>query len=360
MRSHLLRAGTALVVPLALTLAVAPVVGAQRDPTDESIAFDAMLVAGDLAWPASGTGVSLETDPSVINLPGYVDNAGVRETAQNWSATDPVRTVFDFRFQFPDAASAEAFLDASEEILGEIQFGSVRQEPPASPLPDTRYYHYEDTVFGTGVIGHNYLMRHANLVAKVYVSGPDVAESDGSDVAAAAASRMKQAVGEPSPTTAPGTPEPSLSADPAAEAAAVLLSRIPESIRPGCDHHPYTDGSVPSAGELAEFTCQGSDTATLYYELYDSVEALDEQYDSAREFVQLLGYDHSGNDCAAGSFDGSWTLAGEEAGRIICSVDSQLASIIWSYPERRVLSRILDNSGDANGAYQLWLTAGPV
>ena len=41
------------------------------------------------------------------------------------------------------------------------------------PLPDTRLYTFKDTLFGTGTVGFNYLMRLENLVAKVYVAGDE-------------------------------------------------------------------------------------------------------------------------------------------------------------------------------------------
>ena len=199
------------------------------------MAVDSLIQAEDLAWPAEPTGVSVETDASVIDLPGYIDNGGLRQVQQRWFDSDTFNTVFDFRFQFPDGASASAFLDASEEVLAEVATGAEALEPPVTPLDDTRYYRYEDRILGTETVGHNFLMRHGNLVAKVYVSGQDLPADVASDVAEAAATRMVAAVGD--------TPSPSGSFDPALDQ---LLTHVPSGLRASCEPETPSVGTSRS------------------------------------------------------------------------------------------------------------------
>ena len=347
MHSRMLRGGAMLIVPLALGLAAMPVAGAQPDPTDESVAVDAMLVADDLSWAADATGVTVTTDESVIDLPGYVEQGGVRQVSQNWISSNPPRIVFDFRFQFPDASSAEAFLDASEAVLGEVHSGGQPQVPPVSPVADTRYYRQ-------GLIGHNFLMRHESLVAKVYVSAIDGPDSVASKVAEAAATRMVAALGGPAPSA-----PPSPSAD-SAVALEELLSHIPGSIRESCALRPLDADDIQADGELVAVSCPQSDEMNVLYSLYEDVESLDAEYDVLHEVAEIIGADMSADDCAAGSFDGVWRFGnGEEAGRMICFVAFGTSSIDWSHPATRILSMITHAGGGKAAAYDLWIAAGP-
>ena len=157
----------------------------------EEVALAAMLQAGDVHRSAASQGVS---SGQADDLPGYTANGGLREVRQTWNTDGPAQIVFDFRWQFPDADLAAAFLDAAEEVLGEVSTGAESQSLPRRqrPLPDTRLYTFVDTIFGTGTVGFNYLMRHENLVAKVYVSGEEdqLSRDRATEIARAAAERM--------------------------------------------------------------------------------------------------------------------------------------------------------------------------
>lgn len=340
-----LRHGLLLSVPLALGIGALPAAAGQPDATDESVAIDAMLVADDVPWQGDPSGVTLETDPSVIDLPGYVENGGLRQVAQQWFSDETFAIVFDFRFQFPDAASAGAFLDASEEVLGEVASGAESQVPPVSPLEDTRYYRYEDKVLGTSTVGHNFLMRHENLVAKVYVSGAEMSEDVASGIAQAAAGRMKGAVGDD-----PGeSPVPSGSDDVSIDQ---LLTHVPSGIRASCEPES------PSVG-VVSVSCSQSDELIVGYTLFESIEAMDEWFDLTRLLVQANGADTAGDDCSTGPYDGTWTLGSEEAGRLLCFDADTNRAIVWSHPASLTVSRIDHSGGDKAAAWDLWLAAGP-
>jgi hypothetical protein len=345
MGSHRLRHVALLVVPLALAFASTPVLGAEPDPTDESVAVDAMLVAEDLPWDVEPGELTIETDASVIDLPGWTENGGLRQVRQTWSAEDPFGVVFDFRFQLPDEAAAEAFLDASEDVLGEVASGAEKLEPPVSPVEDTRYYRYEDTVFGTGVVGHNFLMRDGNLVAKVYVSAEDLEADVAAGVAEAAAARMRAAVGG----DVPGSPAPSASAG---AALGELLSHVPSALRASCEPEEFSFAIVT-------VLCPQSDELSVEYTLFGAAESLDEWFDLTGLLLRANGADVSGDDCETGSYDGVWTLGGEEAGRLLCFNADGREAIVWSHPATLTYSRIDHTGGDKAAAWDLWLAAGP-
>jgi hypothetical protein len=139
-----------------------------------------------------------------VDLPGWAENGGIRELSH--TLADDAITVYDFRWQFPDAASATAFLDAAEVDLSEVSIGSIPAAAPVIPVGDTRYYTFRYDLFGVGVtLGFNYLMRHENIVAKVYVAGGegDVTEEDGARIAQIAGERIIAALSGqgPAPTS---------------------------------------------------------------------------------------------------------------------------------------------------------------
>ena len=97
----------------------------------------------------------------------------------------------------------------------------------------------------------------------------------------------------------------------------------------------------------------------MAYTLFDSAEALDEWFDLTRLLIQANGADTSGDDCETGSYDGVWTLGGEEAGRLLCFNGDGNEAILWSHPDTLTYSRIDHSGGDKAAAWDLWLNAGP-
>lgn len=368
-----------LVVGLLVLSAGAVLAAAPVDPTAESVAIAAMLQPADVDASATTNGIAVGQPD---DFAAYTENGGLREVSQTLFAEGLVEVVYDFRWQFPDAASAKAFLDAAEADLGEVSSGAERQRLPVArrPLPDTRLYRFEDKLFGTGLIGFNYLMRLDNLVAKVYVSeGETTASSEkfAAAIARAAAEHMSAALaGEtpsaspilratpsPSPTPnatpspSPGvrpTPSPSLAAD-----VAELLSHVPAAIRETCGGDTIS-ADRGGEGELARLTCPTSDTAVVTFVAFESVEAMEAAYDAARQYARIFGSVIPDRTCATGGYDGIWTLGDLEAGRLICYEFGGDALVVWSYPDTRILSMIRQEDGDHAAAQELWLAAGPL
>ena len=339
------------------------------DTTAESVAVAAMLVPTDVARSAETNGISVWLPD---DLPAFTEHAGLREAGQTIAADEGAVLVYDFRYQFPDAASAEAFLDAAEADLGEVAMGAERQTLPRSqrPLPDTRLYRWEDTLFGTGMIGSNYLMRLDNLVAKVYVSMDDQTASPeklAAAIARAAAGRMRTALAGETPSAPPilrptpspfASPGPTSSASPSADAVTDLLSHVPAAMRDTCAADPIaSEQSAP--GVMARLTCPLSDVASVTFVAFGSAEAMDTAYDASRAYARVFGSFSSDPSCGEGGYDGAWSLGDVEAGRIICHELGGDALVVWSYPELRILSLIRQQDGDAAAAGELWLAAGP-
>ena len=93
--------------------------------------------------------------------------------------------------------------------------------------------------------------------------------------------------------------------------------------------------------------------------LFESVEAMDAAYDTARDFVRLFGTFSTASTCEAGGYDGTWSLAEVEAGRLLCHALQDEAWIVWSHPGTRILSIIRQAGADHAAAWELWLQAGP-
>ena len=364
---------------------------ADADPTAEEVAIAAMLQAGDVHRSAASQGVSIV---QADDLPGYTANGGLREVRQTWNAEGgPAEIVFDFRWQFPDADSAAAFLDAAEEVLSEVSTGAESGSLPRRqrPLPDTRFYTFADPIFGTGTVGFNYLMRHENLVAKLYVSGEEdqLSRDRATEIARAAAERMEAAlegapapsfeINEPSPAPSPVSspavdqspvpvaspvPSPIVVGSPAAspvlgDPVAELLSHVPAAVRESCAEDATADPPPAESGQLAAVTCSPSEGAVLAFVLFESVEGMDAAFDTARDFGRLFGSFATAGTCEAGGYDGTWSLADVKAGRLLCHKLQDEAWIVWSHPDTRILSIIRQAGADHAAGWELWLQAGP-
>lgn len=186
-----------------------------------------MLRPTDVAPTATSNGVTTGT---ADDLPGFTENGGLREVRQTLSA-EPL-TVFDFRWQFPDAASAAAFLDASEETLSESSSGAVEATAPVGLADDVRYYEYELDIVVLRSVNFNYLMRQGSLVAKVFVQGvaEETTPEDGLRIATSAVARMTEALA--------GAPAPSASVTPSGAPPSVGLPTATASSAP-----PSTDAT---------------------------------------------------------------------------------------------------------------------
>jgi hypothetical protein len=138
---------------------------------------------------AETSGVSVGTEAS--DLPAFAEQGGLRRAAQTIDPPGSEYTVYDFRYQFPDAESAAAFLEAEADGLGETHAGAVESTPPSQLGDETRYYTSHTEIF---VIqdSFNYLIRVENVVAKVWVGGdPEAINAEEAlDIASSAWGRM--------------------------------------------------------------------------------------------------------------------------------------------------------------------------
>jgi hypothetical protein len=332
---------------VALVGAGVPAAAAPSDPLDPTTLAAAMLQEEDLAtYDPDGEPEEISTD----DVPAFAANDGIRELARTWYDMDRMSIVYDFRFQFPDEASAAAFLDGAEDILGETHNGSEQELPPVSPVPDTRYFVYHDTALGTGADGYAFLMHHGNIAAKVWVSGVDgnVSPEDAGVIAQAAAARMQQALGDEA------APDPSPTGDDAA--IAELMSHIPKGLATSCGIDG--DAPAPEAGELARIACFPSSDASVLFILHDSEASLDASFEIASMVAGIVGWEPA-DSCAAGGYEGTWKLGEETAGRLLCAGLLGTATITWTHPASRILATIRQADGDAAAAWELWLAAGP-
>jgi hypothetical protein len=152
---------------VAETPALTPASTFAFDPTSEEALLASMLDTIDVDPLAETSGVEVGTEAD--DLPAFAEQGGLRRAAQTIDVGSDF-TVFDFRYQFPTATAAAAFLDAEAESLGETDSGAVESEPPTQLGDDTRYYtsHLEIFVIQDSF---NYLIRVENVVAKVWIGG---------------------------------------------------------------------------------------------------------------------------------------------------------------------------------------------
>lgn len=336
-RSHVLRAGSAGIAALLVGLLTGtlPAGAAGPDPVASSVAFDSLLRAEDL--PNYGVAISA-AEVSADDLPEFEANGGVREVARRWA--NQAGLLFDFRFQFPDARSAETFLDTAELALAELQSGAEERDPPFTPQVDTRYYMVDNFL-----VGYNYLMRYENLVAKVYVGGgqDEVEEGTAASIAQRAAARM---IASLAPPNDPPTVEE-------------LQAHIPASLE-GCAPSSSTEGTPLGYGEVARIDCDPSDRTSIEFQLFQTVQDMDGAFEELRGQALEQDTTQTPDGCAAGWYDGAWTLGGEEAGRLVCTTPEDApARFVWTHPETRILGTLAQVDGDAAAAYDLWAVAGP-
>jgi hypothetical protein len=160
------------------------------DPLSEEALVASMLdPIQDVDPLAHTSGVDVGTEAS--DLPAFAEQGGLRRAAQTIDAHDSEVSVFDFRYQFPTAEAAAAFLEAEADALGETHAGAVESLPPVRLGDDTRYYTSHTEIF---VIqdSFNYLIRVENVVAKIWIGGdPQMIDAtEALDIATAAWSRM--------------------------------------------------------------------------------------------------------------------------------------------------------------------------
>ena len=154
----------------------------------------------------------------------------------------------------------------------------------------------------------------------------------------------------PAPTAAPSDPP----ADPADIDA--LLSHIPAAVAAQCTEDRH--GHDAHYGGLAQVICTQSSDGSVLFTLYNGDGSLNDAFDIASIVAGIIGWEPA-DSCEAGGYEGTWTLGGVEAGRLLCVVQGGTAAITWSHSATGILSTIRQTDGDPEAAWQLWLAAGP-
>ncbi len=203
----LARLGMVAVVAAGLLVTLVPETAPSGGDTGSADLATALLVAEDLpADMMSAAGVTHE--PAFdIDQTSYESNGGLDTVAQTWQASDvaardPVVIVFDFRFLFPSADDAQAYLDAAEPILSESATGITLQ--PETPTVGEVLHNYAGSISQGGVTVdvQNFLFRTGPVVAKVYIGGFGTTLDDALPIAQAAAERIDAWLAE-QPTESP-------------------------------------------------------------------------------------------------------------------------------------------------------------
>jgi hypothetical protein len=220
------RAGLAL----ALTAGVgSPVAG------DDDVS-GALLIAEDVPEGLASDGPT--HDPQFdFDLADFEANGGLDAVDQVWTlpevtADTAIAVVFDFRFLFPDEASAAAYLDAAEQILSESSSGLTLRSDGVHVGDDTRHYAGTLSQGDVTIMSENILFRSGPVVAKVYITGFDVPFDAAAAIATAAGERTRAWLEAGAPGTSPaagGSPRAS-EASPAASPTAAAPAR---SVEPG-------------------------------------------------------------------------------------------------------------------------------
>jgi hypothetical protein len=238
------RTPSRLLVAIATTLAVltgGPTAGAGPAETLPA----ALLVAEDLPTGFVAQGVKDATDFD-IDQARFDANGGLGKVDQTWAASAMdtslhVAIVFDFRMLFPDAAAAQAYLDAAEPILSETVSGITLQADPPVIGDATRLYAGQLKSGDVTVDVQNLLFRVGPVVAKVYVGGFGTTTADAVPIARAAASHIETWLALAMASAGPASP--SASAAPPGMSAAPGVSAPPA----GTNLHQWASSAAASS-----------------------------------------------------------------------------------------------------------------
>jgi hypothetical protein len=156
----------------------------------------------------------------------------------------------------------------------------------------------------------------------------------------------------PIPTAAPTpTPEPEERYG-TAEDQAALLARVPAEIRDSC-----ADSQIFGEGGIAALICERANVASIWYELYPDVVALNTEYEEVRDAAEV---DPDTGTCADGEeSEGFWNFeasADIDRGRLLCSLFEERAWIDFTYEEAGVLTTIRGTNTDIAALYTEWAT----
>lgn len=220
-RSRAIAAAAAIAI---LTTAGGAAVTAVESVSDVS---SALLVAEDLP-PSLVSAAGITHEPAFdFDQASFEANGGIDAAAQTWQAPevapdDRAIVVFDFRFLFPDAEAAQAYLDAAEPVLSEVITGITFQPDTPAVGEVVRRYAGSLSQGDVSIDIQNVLFRLGPVVAKVYVAGFGTTLEDVLPIVSAAGARTETWLLAQMVATATTPPAPSASGISAMPAGAVL------------------------------------------------------------------------------------------------------------------------------------------
>ncbi|HSH22404.1 MAG TPA: hypothetical protein VK992_07310, partial [Candidatus Caenarcaniphilales bacterium] len=134
-----------------------------------------------------------------------------------------------------------------------------------------------------------------------------------------------------------------------------LLGHIPPDLASGCEFEP------PTPPALAIATCQADDGRILAtYFLYTDESALNKAYDEFAATSEIERNSGRCSDRATWPSEGSYSISGEPAGRVLCMDVSDAPTIYWTDTRLLILASAFHLDGDAERLYEFWeLEAGP-
>ena len=178
---------------------------------------------------------------------------------------------------------------------------------------------------------------------------PGASASPGADAASPTASTLPSAAASSTEDVFPD----------AAEAA--LLEKLPKSLAAACERGSYdlvrTDFGVNGHGKVpaASVSCRPTGDPGVNIVLVRAFEygGADFNVDTAVSGLAAAAR-VPGGDCASSRrANGRWKLGGEDAGAIVCWVDSSTGDAIlaWSYPGSKILVKATNQRGDSAALY---------
>jgi hypothetical protein len=132
-----------------------------------------------------------------------------------------------------------------------------------------------------------------------------------------------------------------------------LLSHIPPAVRDSCTNPEIAQ----PASAIASLTCEVGG-ATVYYNQYANASEAVAQFDAAALAAGAAAED-AADDCSSGSYAGTWSIGGTEAGRLLCWQDADTSWIEWTHDELHIEASMLRTGLDSASLYDDWLKAGP-
>lgn len=134
-----------------------------------------------------------------------------------------------------------------------------------------------------------------------------------------------------------------------------LLLHLPERHRSTC--LPF-DGGEPEDGVVVSVKCEVADDLTVYYSKYDTEDAMMADYQSQLDAVEI---DEDAGDCSVAlPGEMAYTIAGEPAGRLLCSEFFDNRWFAWTH-QHTLISATASSERDLDDTWSWWLSeSGPI